>query len=172
MKPIRDIYYFEVFMKAHEFISRLTTLNPPITVEKYDNAEDFGDELVNLAMNFDISEIDFGDIGFADEVLSDDDFYEVGMFEEKYLVIDRQTGNVQVEDDDEEGTIIFSCAETSEKFIDALWVVVRYFSTQLNENLKETDLESCELKARQCAEVAGSEDYFPFYQDFLNCYER
>lgn len=159
-------------MKAEEFIGKLLTLTPPIIVEKFDDAEDYGDELVNLAMNYDISDVDFGDIGFAEEVLGDDDYYEVGMFEEKYLVIDRKSGEVRVEDDDEEGTIIYSCAETSEKFLDALWVAVRYFSLQLNEKLKETDLESRELKARQCAEVAGSEDYFPFYQDFLNCYER
>ena len=113
-----------------------------------------------------------GDIGFAEEVLGDDDYYEVGMFEEKFIVIDRKTGEVRVEDDDEEGTIIFSCAETSEKFLDALWVAVRYFSTQLNEKLKDDDLESRELKAQQCADVAGGEQYFAFYQDFLNCYER
>lgn len=159
-------------MKAEEFIGKLLTLTPPIIVEKYDDAEDYGDELVNLAMNYDISDVDFGDVGFAEEVLGDDDYYEVGVFEEKYLVIDRKSGEVRVEDDDEEGTIIYSCAETSEKFLDALWVAVRYFSMQLNEKLKETDLESRELKARQCAEVAGGEQYFPFYQDFLNCYER
>lgn len=159
-------------MKAEEFIGKLLTLTPPIIVEKFDDAEDYGDELVNLAMNYDISDVDFGDIGFADEVLGDDDYYEVGMFEEKYLVIDRQSGEVRVEADDEDGTIVYSCAETSEKFLDALWVAVRYFSVQLNEKLKETDLESRELKAKQCSEVAGSEDYFPFYQDFLNCYER
>lgn len=159
-------------MKAEEFIEKLKTLAPPIEVEKYDDAEDYGDELVNLVMNYDISDVDFGDIGFAEEVLGDEDYYEVGMFEEKYLVIDRESGEVRVEDDDEDGTIVFSCAETSEKFLDALWVAVRYFSLQLNESLKETDIESCELKAKQCADVAGSQDYFPFYQDFLNCYER
>lgn len=159
-------------MKAEEFIGKLLTLTPPIIVEKFDDAEDYGDELVNLAMNYDISEVDFGDIGFAEEVLGDEEYYEVGMFEEKYIVIDRKSGEVRVEDDDDEGTIIFSCAETSEKFLDALWVAVRYFSLQLNEKLKDTDLESRELKAQQCAEVAGGEQYFPFYQDFLNCYER
>ena len=159
-------------MKAEEFITKLSTLNPPIEVEKYDDSEEFNDELVNLVMNYDISEVDFGDIGFAEEVLGDDDYYEIGMFEEKFIVIDRASGEVRIEDDDEEGTIIFSCANSSEKFLDALWVAVRYFSLQLNESLKETDLESRELKARHCAEVAGGENYFPFYQDFLNCYER
>lgn len=159
-------------MKAEEFIARLATLNPPIKVEKYDDADNFDDELVNLVMNYDVSDVDFGDIGFAEEVLGDEDYYEVGMFEEKFIVIDRESGEVRIEKDDDDGTIVFSCAESSEKFLDALWVAVRYFSTQLNEKLKETDLESCELKAQQCAEVAGSQDYFPFYQDFLNCYER
>lgn len=159
-------------MKAEEFITRLATLNPPIKVEKYDDADNFDDELVNLVMNYDVSDVDFGDIGFAEEVLGDEDYYEVGMFEEKFIVIDRESGEVRIEKDDDDGTIVFSCAESSEKFLDALWVAVRYFSTQLNEKLKETDLESCELKAQQCAEVAGSQDYFPFYQDFLNCYER
>ncbi len=159
-------------MKAEEFITNLKTLNPPIEVEKYDDCEEFADELVNLVMNYDISEVDFGDIGFAEEVLGDEEFYEVGMFEEKFIVIDRQKGEVRIEDDDAEGTIMFSCAETSEKFIDALWLAVQHFSSQLNEGLKETDLDQCEAKAKQCAEVAGSQDYFPFYQDFLNCYER
>lgn len=159
-------------MKAEEFVAKLATLTPPIKVDKFDDAEEFNDELVNLVMNYDISDVDFGDIGFAEEVLGDDESYEVGMFEEKFIVIDRESGEVRIEDDDDEGTIIFSCAENSEKFLDALWVAVRYFSLQLNENLKETDFESCELKAKQCAEVAGSENYFPFYQDFLNCYER
>jgi hypothetical protein len=159
-------------MKAEEFIEKLKTLAPAIEVEKYDDAEEFKDELVNLVMNYDVSDVDFGDIGFAEEVLGDDDYYEVGMFEEKYIVIDRRSGEVRVEDDDEEGTIIFSCAENSEKFLDALWVAVRYFSTQLNEKLKDDDLESRHLKAEQCAEVAGGAKYFPFYQDFLNCYER
>ena len=159
-------------MKAEEFVSKLATLTPPILVEKYDDAEDFDDELVNLVMNYDVSDVDFGDIGFAEEVLGDDDTYEVGMFEEKFIVIDRKTGVVRVEEDDDDGTIVFSCAETSEKFLDALWIAVRYFSAQLNEGLKDTDLEKGELKAQQCAEVAGSEEYIAFYLDFLNCYER
>ncbi len=159
-------------MKAEEFITKLTTLTPSITVEKHDDAEDFDNELVNLVMNYDISDVDFGDIGFAEEVLGDDDTYEVGMFEEKFIVIDRQSGEVRIEKDDDDGTIIYSCAETSERFLDALWVAVRYFSLQLDEKLKDSDLETSQLKARQCAEVAGSDDYYPFYEDFLNCYER
>ena len=159
-------------MKAEEFITKLTTLTPSITVEKHDDVEDFDNELVNLVMNYDISDVDFGDIGFAEEVLGDDDTYEVGMFEEKFIVIDRQSGEVRIEKDDDDGTIIYSCAETSERFLDALWVAVRYFSLQLDEKLKDSDLETSQLKARQCAEVAGSDDYYPFYEDFLNCYER
>ncbi len=159
-------------MKAEEFISKLKTLNPPIAVEKYDDSEDFADELVNLVMNYDVSEVDFGDIGFAEEVLGDEDFYEVGMFEAKYIVIDRRTGEVRIEADDDEGTIVFSCADGSEKFIDALWLAVQYFSQQLTEKLKETAIDEAEVKARECAEVAGNQDYYPFYQDFLNCYER
>ncbi len=159
-------------MKAEEFIANLKTLSPPIDVEKFDDCEDYKDELVNLAMNYDVSDVEFGDIGFADEVLGDEETYEVGMFEEKFIVIDRQTGAVRIEDDDEAGTIIFSCAETSEKFIDALWIAVQYFSSQLNEGLTTTRLDESEAVAQQCAEVAGSEDYFPFYQDFLNCYEN
>lgn len=159
-------------MKAQEFIANLKTLTPPINVEKFDDAENFNDELVNLVMNYDISEVDFGDIGFANEVLGDEESYEVGMFEEKFIIIDRKSGEVRIEDDDDEGTIIFSCAESSEKFIDALWIAVKYFSKQLNEELTETWLDECEAVAKQCAEVAGSEDYFPFYQDFLNCYEN
>jgi hypothetical protein len=159
-------------MKAEEFIANLTTLTPPIEVEKYEDQENFEDELVNLVMNYDLSDVEFGDIGFAEEVLGDEEFYEVGMFEEKFIVIDRKTGEVRIEDDDDEGTIIFSCAQTSEKFIDALWLAVQYFSKQLTEEIKETDLDYCEAQAKICAEVAGSSDYFPFYQDFLNCYEQ
>lgn len=166
-----DIYCIKV-MKAEEFIANLKTLNPPIEVEKFDDSEDFKDELVNLVMNYDISDVDFGDIGFAQEVLGDEETYEVGMFEEKFIIIDRKTGEVRIEDDDDEGTIIFSCAESSEKFIDALWLSVQYFSKQLNEGLNETRLDESEAKAKECAEVAGSQDYFPFYQDFLNCYEN
>jgi hypothetical protein len=159
-------------MKAAEFIEKLKTLTPPIEVEKYEDTEDYGDELVNLVMNFDISDVDFGDIAFAEEVLGDEESYELGMFEEKFLIIDRNSGRVYVEDDDEEGSVVFTCADSSEKFIDALWVAVRYFSFQMNEKLKDSDIESCEIKAKQCAEVAGNEEYIPFYQDFLNCYER
>jgi hypothetical protein len=159
-------------MKAEEFVEKLKTLNPPIEVEQFEDAEDYSDELVNLVMNYDVSEIDFGDIAFADEVLGDEETFELGMYEEKFLIIDRNSGEVYVERDDEDGTRVFTCAETSEKFLDALWVVVRYFAFQLNEKLKETDIESCEEKAKQCAEVAGNLEYVPFYQDFLNCYER
>ncbi len=159
-------------MKAAEFIERLKTLTPPIVVGTFEDLEDYGNELVNLVMNYDVSDVDFGDITFEDEVFGDDETFELGMFEEKILIIDKASGEVRVEDDDEDGTIVFTCADNGEKFIDALWVAVRYFSFQLNEKLKETDIESCELKAKQCAEVAGSEDYYPFYLDFLNCYER
>lgn len=159
-------------MQAEEFIAKLKTLTPPIVIERYNDAEDYGDELVNLVMNYDISEVDFGDIGFAQEVLGDEEYYEVGMFEEKYIVIDRRTGEVRIEDDDDEGTIVFSCAESSEKFIDALWLAVQFFAKELNEGLKENVIEKAETKAQECAKTAGSLDYFPFYQDFLNCYER
>lgn len=159
-------------MKAEQFIANLKTLNPPIEVEKFEDAEVFNDELVNLAMNYDISEVDFGDIGFAQEVLGDESTLEVGMFEEKFIIIDRETGVVRIEDDDEEGTIIYTCADSGEKFIEALWIAVQYFSKQLNEGLTDQHLDESEAIAQKCAEAAGSEDYFPFYQDFLNCYEN
>ena len=128
--------------------------------------------MVNLVMNYDLSEIDFGDVSFAEEVLGGEESYEVGMFEEEFIVINRENGSVYIEEDDEEGTILFTCASSSERFLDALWVAVRYFSLQLDQNLKDTDLESCLHKAKQCADVAGDESYIPFYEDFLNCYER
>ncbi|NJM53204.1 MAG: hypothetical protein HC846_07310 [Blastocatellia bacterium] len=113
--------------ESRRIYCKISYFNPAYRGGKYDDAESFDDELVNLVMNYDIADVEFGDIGFAEEVLGDDDYYEVGMFEEKFLVIDRKTGEVRVEDDDDEGTIVFSCAETSEKFLDALWVAVRYF---------------------------------------------
>ncbi len=159
-------------MKTEEFVAKLATLNPPITVEKYNDYEDFGDQLVNLVMNYDIGEVELGDVGFADEAMGDEDTYEVGMFEEKFLIIDRNTGEIRVEDDDEAGTIVYSCAENSEKFLDATWEVVQYLSKQLDETLDDSTLDDHEEVAMKCAKIAGSEDFFAFYVDWLNCYEK
>jgi hypothetical protein len=159
-------------MKTEEFIANLATLEPSIIVEKYDDGDDFGDQLVNLVMNYDISDVELGDVGFAEEALGDDDTYEIGMFEEKFLIIDRNTGEIRVEEDDDEGTILYSCAENSEKFLDATWEVVQYLSKQLDETIDDATLDHYEEVAMKCARMAGSEEYFPFYVDWLNCYER
>jgi hypothetical protein len=159
-------------MKTEEFIAKLATLEPSIIVEKYDDGDDFGDQLVNLVMNYDISDVELGDVGFAEEALGDDDTYEIGMFEEKFLIIDRNTGEIRVEEDDDEGTILYSCAENSEKFLDATWEVVQYLSKQLDETIDDSTLDHYEEVAMKCAKMAGSEEYFAFYVDWLNCYEK
>jgi hypothetical protein len=159
-------------MKTEEFVAKLATLDPPITVEEYEDTEDFGDQLVNLVMNFDIGDVELGNVGFAEEAMGDDDVYEIGMFEEKFLIIDRKTGEIRVEDDDEEGTIIYSCAENSEKFLDATWEVVKFLSKKLDETIDDSTLDDHEEVAMSCAKIAGGEEYFAFYVDWLNCYER
>lgn len=158
-------------MKAEEFVAKLATLDPPINVEKYEDAEPLGDELVALVVNYDVANIYLGDIRFGEEAYEDEETFEVGQFEEKFLIIDRESGEVRVEDDDDEGTVMYSCAESSEKFLDALWSAVQYLSFKLNQPPKESDLETCRGRALECAEIAGSEDYYPFYQDLLDCYE-
>lgn len=158
-------------MRAQEFVDKLATLNPPIVVQKHPEAESFVDPLVELVVNYDMHEIFLGDIHFGEEAYEDETTYEVGMFEEKVLIVDKESGEVRVEDDDDEGTILFSCAQNSEKFLDAVWVSISHLSQRLNQALKDTDLEVCYQKAMECAEIAGSEDYFPFYQDLLDCYE-
>jgi hypothetical protein len=158
-------------MRPQEFVEKLATLNPPILVARHPEAERFEDALVSLVVNFDMDEIYLGDIHFGEEAYEDETTFEVGMFEEKFLIVDKETGEVRVEDDDEEGTIMFSCAASSEKFLDAVWIGIQYLSRKVNETLKDTDVETCYQKAMECAEAAGSEDYFPFYQDLLDCYE-
>jgi hypothetical protein len=161
-------------MKAEEFVAKLATLEPPLAVEKRTDAEPFADDaLVDLVLNWEIADFDFGDVSFSEEAFEDETTFEVGMYEEKYIIVDRRNGEVRVEKDDEDGTIVFSCAASSEKFLDALWLAIQYFAAKLNEQiLHDDDLDKCENKAYQCAEAAGDKnDYFPFYQDFLNCYE-
>lgn len=158
-------------MKASEFVERLKALDPPVDVQKREEDVPIGDALVDLVLNYDVADMQFGDIIFADDAFEDEDTYEVGNFEEKFLIVDRKSGEVRIEDDDEEGTILYSCAQNGEKFLDALLAAAKFISDLVEDRLSDDDLDHCEAKAMECAKLAGSDEYFPFFQDFLNCYE-
>lgn len=170
-------------MKANEFVEKLKSIAPSLesTIARgysedgakrilrsyeadYKDNKLYQNELLNLVKNYDSSNIEIGFIRFDlenqnDISLETDQFFRVGWVEGYLLVVNKQTGEVQMEDFSSEGFIIANCAENSEKFLDAVFE----FAKPHGNFFDEQNQYQRDSKIILCATLAGGNQYQEFY---------
>jgi hypothetical protein len=172
-------------MRANEFVERLKVLAPTVSsliqrgysengakriVESYKAKAKsnipyrlYENELLTLVKDFDATTVEIGFIRFDlenqnDIPLETNELFRVGWVEGDLLVVNKQTGEVQMEDCCSEGFIIAKCAENSEKFLDAILEIAKLNTTYSNSQDNKTVL---------CSKLAGGEQYEEFYKLLL-----
>jgi hypothetical protein len=170
-------------MKASEFVEKLKLIAPSLDsliargysedgamriLKSYEaeyktDVNLFQNELLSLVKNFDTSGVEIGLIRFDlenqnDILLETPNLFRVGWVEGDLLVVNKQTGEVQMEDCYSEEFIITKCAENSEKFLDAIFEIAKPNTTHLN---------SQDDKIALCSRLAGGEQYKEFYKLLL-----
>ncbi|MCY2987563.1 MAG: hypothetical protein NTY19_06830 [Planctomycetota bacterium] len=163
-------------MDADQFAARLRDLAPPLDhlqEQGFTVAEAIGirrgfecilrtevsgpvhrDPIVDLLSRYDATGLEIGLIAFASHVEDRGNKLYFGEAESDYLVIDKATGRVQVLDHAKPDHVICECAETSERFFDAL--------------IAGLDVASLgDRSLGQCVNLAGGQRYRAFYADIL-----
>lgn len=135
---------------------------------------DNGDELLNLIHNYDASKIEIALVHFD---LDDDSpygippserFLRVGYAEADFVVIDKTTGEIALEDHESSGFIMLYCAENGGKFLDALYEMAKPNDEYLVDPKDQGSVDWCK-KADVCAHLAGGDKYLDFYKMALGC---
>lgn len=130
-----------------------------------------GDEFLALIRYYDCSNVGIGILSMEKEVIECNDYYEIGKVEMDVLVLNKITLEIEVRDHDSLGHVIWECALSGAKFLDALLVCAQYFRSLLN------DLSIGDNSARllgvvnNSTEKAGGDRYIDFYKMLLGYFE-
>lgn len=171
-------------MKAREFVRKIYELTPSkellsdfglsegeiIDIQQYYKAnektvktENIDNALIDLVRNFDTSTLAVTLVTFNDYIKESEDTWRVGLVESDWLEVDRITNQVKVTQHDYEEYTIWWCADSGEKFLDALYEVAKYINSE-----NKTPVKNCK-QAEICAELAGGKNYLDFYKMLLSC---
>lgn len=165
-------------MTAEEFVRLLNSISPAVKnlvtegydttlaeeeisayfPQKTDHLSPSEDELVKLCFLYKFSgEFPLG-IKFFLPVRGDH-CWQIGEQDCDRLVVDDQTGAVQVEEFTTERWILFRCASNSLRFLESFGEALRIFP--------KTDKSNYAPYARTCAEIAGGDEYTEFFSALL-----
>lgn len=122
------------------------------------------DVILNLLNQFDCSTIQIGLITLSQEAIEKEDYYLLGHVELDLLSLNKITKEIEVRDHDDNSHIIWKCASSSLKFLNALLVCAESFSKRI-ENVSLSDDEVFISKTIiACTRTAGGENYKRFYK--------
>jgi len=127
---------------------------------KYDTLEE------DLICNYDLRRFLDGLLNFNDKIIDLPECKLIGFMEADPLVIDRETKKIAiVYHDRDEYTIIFYAAENMDKFLDALFMALKFYSKfWLN---RKKDYSSRESSLNNCLIAAGGAEFMDFWNAFL-----
>lgn len=119
---------------------------------------DLGDALLNLVCNYDLSDLVIGGLRFDDCVGWEDDFFEVGRFDDGHLCVSRFDGSVQVLTDlympESWSNKAYYCGCASDAFLEALIPAAVFIERRLCEG-DALSGELTEGMIQYCSELAG-----------------
>ena len=134
--------------------------NSVMAVKRPDAGPMVGDELVDLASRFDLSNIEIGMVAFEanpHDVLS---AWQVGRVEADPLLVTKATGEVVVEERGAQGHVLWRAARDSASFLEAV-LCVSELLTQRMFDQRSTPITPAE--AERCAALAGGIEFRSFY---------
>ena len=120
--------------------------------------------LIDLVQRYDMSSVRIGLVSFRSTIDEISGKLWFAKAEADPLVIDPESSRIQLLDHAALPYVICECASSGAQFLDALLAGI-----EARPDTEPFDGESPEVPSvsLQCARIAGSEDYWPFYRDIL-----
>ncbi|AFZ67251.1 hypothetical protein Deipe_1731 [Deinococcus peraridilitoris DSM 19664] len=122
------------------------------------------DPLVRLIENYDLSNFHLADVTFPKEVECGRWGCVVGHYAGDDLVRRASDGSVFLMELGTTGHALYECAESGDKFLDALLRSAQFFG----RSLASDQLEARRM-VRECTALAGGERYARFYNSLIGC---
>ncbi|UPT67152.1 MAG: hypothetical protein M0D57_00150 [Sphingobacteriales bacterium JAD_PAG50586_3] len=126
----------------------------------YNIVED--NELLKLVEYYNASLIHIGAIDFFKNVNTSDNFYYLGNVEIDYLVVEIKSGIVLCIDQNEK--TLWKCADSDQKFLEALIFCVDFFIKRLTDEIEYDDIPATLEFSEKCGYIAGGKDCVGFYK--------
>jgi len=125
--------------------------------------------LIDLIENYDLSKVDIGSIRFDSIVERTGPKWRIGTFASDLLVVDPQSGEIQVEEFPSAGHLLWECAESGSKFLDALVLAARFLGCCSWDVELYDDQAAHKRVANECTIAAGGDRYRDFYLVLCGC---
>ena len=125
------------------------------------------DPLLDLVTRYDASSITIGMVKFSARPFESEIGWIVGNDEAELILIERESGEVQVRETGKEWYVASRCAATSAKFLDSMALVACFSARCLVDPELDADNEGKRHRAAKCAALAGGEQYLAFYENAL-----
>ncbi|GGH21943.1 hypothetical protein [Mucilaginibacter phyllosphaerae] len=173
-------------MNANEFVKKVSMLKP--NTEDFQNVEIseeskeqyiaefnvkkisdkmYENEIVNLISNYDVTSFRVHDITFDADYQQDNEYLYFGFDIYDRLIINKDNGKI-FSYDAYGDRIVLACAENAEKFLDALYEIMKFSKTKmLTKYSEKIFIENSKKVAYLAALHAGGEEYEDYYKVML-----
>jgi len=125
-------------------------------------------DLSELISKYDPSNIEIGMVRMLETPENSPLGWRVGQVEADYLVVDKGTGEIVVEEIASPGYVIWRCAADGGRFMSSMATAAKYLAECLLED-KARDAQQAEA-FEVCVSLAGGRAYEPFYRMLLGIY--
>jgi hypothetical protein len=125
--------------------------------------------LFDLLEEYDLSGVDIGSVCFSNDVDRSGPKWRIGCFAEDWLVVEPQSGEIQVVDFSSNGHLLWECAENGSRLLDALLLAAAFLGRCSWDTQLFNDQSAHQRAATECTKAAGGERYRDFYLVICGC---
>lgn len=133
------------------------------------SVQDRKDPLFDLLENYDLSGVEIGSICFCNEVDRSGSKWRIGSCEQDWLVVEPQSGEIQVVDFSRNEHVLWECAANGSKFLDALLLAADFLGRCGWDVQLYNDQSAHQRVATECTNAGGGERYRNFYLTICGC---
>lgn len=132
-----------------------------ISEKKYDN------EILTLILNYNVSDLRINDITFDPDYQEDGEYIYFGWDINDRLVLNKHNGRIFAYDGFGE-RVVYKCAENAEKFLDALYEIMKFSKEKMLTIYTEEQIDEKAYNIAYIAALkAGGEEYEDYYKSVL-----
>lgn len=122
---------------------------------------DYGNEVVNLVSNFEVTRIPF--FGFTFLKAEDErDYIWIGSFEVFNVGISKKDKTLAAFDVTDDLSFFCQCANNDKLFLDSIYFLCEYVSKMIKSNAENTEADS-DLYKKLCTDAAGGSVNYNFF---------
>lgn len=125
------------------------------------------DEMISLLNSYNVDAVQIGLVSFLSRPEESKEFIYLGRVELDVLALNKTNFEIVVLDHDDLTWIIWPCAASSERFLDALLTFASFLSYKVKNKIAKDRDEVAHECALLCSEKAGGSKYFDFYKMLL-----